>query len=257
MNVCYVPSSQDHILSRMKFRRKHSINFLFPGPDTFTLTAANGFSLLGHSINDIFQITMPQLEVNAVMTRTPHKRLITQISDDGLFFNRKPERKRACTASIESDEPPPLTCSPAHLWHLRYGHASTTVLSNPKSIRSTHDFHKCFICMRAKKTKISFHQSTSKVATKLGRVHTDICGPYPKSKGGAIYNLTFLHKISHYAFSVQTSHKTSETVKREFLQFIAAVERETGLKVKSLQSDEGGEYQSDLTTALQALRVKA
>ena len=71
-----------------------------------------------------------------------------------------------------------------------------------------------------------------------------------------IYNLTFLDEISHYAFSVQISDKSSETVKREFLHFITAVERETGLKVKSLQSNEGGEYQGDLTPVLQALEVK-
>ena len=61
MNVCYVPSSQDRILSLMKFRREHSPNFQFTDPETFTLTEANGFSLLGHSVNDILQISFPQL----------------------------------------------------------------------------------------------------------------------------------------------------------------------------------------------------
>ena len=110
--------------------------------------------------------------------------------------------------------------------------------------------------MRAKKTKNPFPRSTSKVSTQLGRVHSDICGPYPKSEGGAIYNLTFLDELTHYAFSAPISDRSSETVKREFLQFIAAVERETGLKVRSLRSDGGGEYQGDLTPVLQALGVK-
>jgi hypothetical protein len=96
--------------------------------------------------------------------------------------------------------------------------------------------------MRAKKTKNPFHLSTSKASTKLGHVHSDICGPYPESEGKAIYNLTFLDEFAYYAFSAPISDRSSETVKREFLQFIAAVERETGLKVKSLRSDGGGEY---------------
>jgi transposase InsO family protein len=258
MDVCYVPSSQDRILSLMKFRREHSVDFQFTGPETFMLTAANGFSIWGNSINDILQITMPQLQVSAVITRSSQKRSLAEISDQESTSDEHEleTQKRVRLSPIRSEQPPPLTCSPPNLWHLRYAHASTTSLSKHKSIKSTHDSRKCDICMRAKKTKNPFHRTTSKANTKLGRVHSDICGPYPESEGKANYNLTFLDDVTHYAFSASIPDKSSETVKREFLQFIAAVERETGLKVKSLRSDGGGEYQGDLTPVLQALGVK-
>ena len=261
-DVCYVPSSQDRILSLMKFRREHSVDFHFTGPETFILSAANGFRLSGHSINDILQITLPQPQANVTVTRNLRKRGRIESSEDELSSDYESESegfKRARTASVEPDRPDrplPLTCSPANLWHLRFAHSSATSLSKLKSIRSTHNSRKCDICMRAKKTKNPFPRSTSKVSTQLGRVHSDICGPYPKSEGGAIYNLTFLDELTHYAFSAPISDRSSETVKCEFLQFVAAVERETGLKVKSLQSNEGSEYQGDLTPALQALEVK-
>jgi transposase InsO family protein len=40
------------------------------------------------------------------------------------------------------------------------------------------------------------------------------------------------------------------------MEWIAAVERETGLKVKSLRTDAGGEYQGALTPVLKALGIK-
>ena len=82
----------------------------------------------------------------------------------------------------------------------------------------------------------------SKTTTKLDRIHFDICSQYPESEGNTVYNLTFLDELTHYAHSVAIPDKTSETVKKEFSQWIAAVERETGLKIKRLRSDGDGEY---------------
>ena len=91
---------------------------------------------------------------------------------------------------------------------------------------------------------------------KLGRVHSDICGQYPEFEGNSIYNLTILDELSHYAFTFSIPDKSSDTVKKEFSQWIAAVERETDLKVKSLRTDGGGEYQGELTLVLKALGIK-
>ena len=150
LNVCYVPSSQDRILSLMKFRREHLVDFHFTGPETFTLSAANGFQLSGHSSNDILQVSFPQLQINAVVTRN-RKRLHAEILEDEVSSDHELEiSKRARTASVEVDQPDrpsPLTCSPAHLWHLRFAHASTTALSNLKSIQFTHDSRKCSTCI--------------------------------------------------------------------------------------------------------------
>src|SRR5439155_11965383 len=52
-DVVYVPESPDQILSLMKFRRQHSANFIFTAPEEFKLSTPTGFTLTGHSINDI------------------------------------------------------------------------------------------------------------------------------------------------------------------------------------------------------------
>jgi hypothetical protein len=82
-----------------------------------------------------------------------------------------------------------------------------------------------------------------------------ICGQFPESEGNSIYNLTFLDEATQYAFAVSIPDNLSETVKKEFSHWIAAVERETGRQVKCLRTDEG-EYQGDLTHVLKSLGIK-
>ena len=52
-DVAYIPNSPDQILSLIKFRRQHSVDFIFIGLEEFKLSTPMGFTLTGHSINDI------------------------------------------------------------------------------------------------------------------------------------------------------------------------------------------------------------
>jgi len=87
-------------------------------------------------------------------------------------------------------------------------------------------------------------------------VHSDICAQFPESEGNSVYNLTFLNEATHYAYAVPIQNKSSETVKKVFTQWIVAVERETGSKLKRLRTDGGGECQGELTPILEALSIK-
>ena len=251
----------------MKFRREHKAEFYFTGPETFTMNAANGFRLTGVSINDILHAMIPQTQANVAVTRSAAKRQISEISDQSdhesedstsevLGLERLFKRRLRLSSPaplICVDSPSPLTCSPTGLWHLWFGHASSTALRKLKQIKSTYDSTKCVPCIRAKKTRKPFHSSESKATQPLERVHSDICGQFPESEGNSIYNLTFLDKATQYAFAIPIPNKSSETIEKEFSQWIATVERETGQKVRSLRTDGGGEYQGELTPVLKAL----
>ena len=250
-NVCYVSESQDRILSLMKFRREHSADFRFTGSETFTIMAANGFQVSGKSINDILHISLsPQSEINAVATRQAIKR--KQETEE------TEEVTETESSDMEMDEvsETSLSCTPSNLWHLRYGHPSSTTLRKLKRIKSNFDSSKCVPCLRGKKTRKPFARSTSKATDKLTRVHTDICGQFPESKGNSIYNLIFLDEFTHWAHSVPIPDKSSETVKESFMKWIVQAERETGCKIKNLRSDGGGEYQGALTPVLESLGIK-
>ena len=181
-NVCYVPSSEDRIISMMKFRREHKTDFEFTGPETFSMTVAKGFKLTGHAVNDILYTTIPQIRANisANITNTAANAAITQgiakhqINEVSLDTDSTsviseaselegPFRKRLRISLPPSPPSSPLTCSPADLWHLRFGHASTTALRKLKQIKSTFDSTKCIPCIQAKKTHKPFHKANRKV----------------------------------------------------------------------------------------------
>lgn len=165
-------------------------------------------------------------------------------------------RKWIRTVLSDSTDTDSVTCTSSNLWHLRYGHALSITLQKLKRIRSTFDSSTCIPCIEAKKTRQPFLSSDFKVTDKLSQIHSDICSQYPESEGNSIYNLTFLDELTHYAWTHSIPNKASSTVAQEFSRFVATVKRETGLKIKCLQTDEGGEYQGYLTSILQTLGIK-
>ena len=250
--VAFVPDCEDRILSLMKFRREHQAEFRFTGLETFVITTVDNFCLTGHSVNDILYTTIPFTQVNVVTTQS--KRAIEHLDESESPQVR--QRIRTVPPSSDSIDSNPVTCSSPNLWHLRYGHASSTTLRKLKRIRSTFDSFTCIPCIEAKKTRQPFPSSDSKVTDKLSQIHSDICGQYPELEGNSIYNLTFLNELTHHAWTRPILNKVSSTVAQKFSQFVATVERETGLKIKCLRTDEGEEYQGYLTFIIQVLGIK-
>src|SRR5947207_14397059 len=60
----------------------------------------------------------------------------------------------------------------------------------------------------------------------------------------------------YYIFTISISDKSFDIIKREFTQWISAVERQNDHKVKCLHTDGGDEYQGDLKSILRALDIK-
>ena len=74
-------------------------------------------------------------------------------------------------------------------------------------------------------------------------MHTDVCGPmFNESLNGSRYFILFIDDYSRFCWNYFLKSKAG--VFLEFLKFKAAVELETGNKIKILRSDNGGEYTS-------------
>ena len=75
----------------------------------------------------------------------------------------------------------------------------------------------------------------------LEMVHTDVWGPTPVSSlGGYRFYVTFIDDFSRKVWAYFLKHKSY--VFETFKKWKAEVENQTGLKVKCLRSDNGGEY---------------
>ena len=100
-------------------------------------------------------------------------------------------------------------------------------------------------CVQGKLHRCSFPNSGAKRASEpLGLVHSDVCGKInTKSYGGAEYFLTFTDDKTRYAWVYPLKQK-SEVFSR-FLEWKAVAEKSSGHKLKTLRTDNGGEFTSN------------
>ena len=137
------------------------------------------------------------------------------------------------------------------LWHRRYGHLGEQSLQKlaKKKLVDRFDYDMtsnvgfCEPCIGGKHHRSHFETSTSQTKEPLELVHSDVCGKMrTKSIGGAEYFLTFIDDKTRYSWVY--SLKTKDQVFERFLEWKALVEKSTGKKLKTLRTDNGGEYTS-------------
>ncbi|KAG2870398.1 hypothetical protein PC114_g27393 [Phytophthora cactorum] len=74
-------------------------------------------------------------------------------------------------------------------------------------------------------------------------IHSDVCGPMQTSTfSGKRYFVTFTDDKSHFCVVYLLRNKSE--VADKFAEFVAMAETQTGKRVKTLRSDNGGEYTS-------------
>ncbi|GMP43110.1 hypothetical protein CsSME_00012606 [Camellia sinensis var. sinensis] len=138
------------------------------------------------------------------------------------------------------------------LWHLRFGHlnfGSLKLLSSKNMVKGlphiAHTNEVCESCILGKHHRTSFAKEVKWRATRpLELVHTDECGPSkPMSNGQNRYFLTFIDDYSQKTWVYFLKRKSE--VFSIFKEFKAFVEKQSGYYIKTLRSDQGGEYTSN------------
>jgi len=136
----------------------------------------------------------------------------------------------------------------AMLWHERLGHLNMTRLKdldamvNGMNLKEVPLHHVCEACIEGKHQRTSFPKNETTRASKfLELVLSDVCGPMKTtSRGGAQYFVTFiddfLRKTHVYLL------KAKGEVFDKFKEYKALVENQTGMKIKTFRSDNGGEF---------------
>jgi hypothetical protein len=137
------------------------------------------------------------------------------------------------------------------LWHHCLGHLHTkavTCMADEGLVTSMEISDReprtqlCNPCLEGKQTHEVIHKTTStRSKHMLGCIFTDVCGPLPtQSHRGYKYFVTFTDNKSCWV-SISPLKEKSE-VGQHLKAFIMRAELETGLKVKTLCSNGGGEY---------------
>ena len=139
----------------------------------------------------------------------------------------------------------------SRLWHLRFGHLSLGSLVHMsktqmvRGIPSLNDTNQeCEACALGKQARNPFPKEEAwRAKCPLELVHTDVCGPMrTPSIGGSKYILSFIDDFSRKTW-VYFLHEKSQVFEK-FKSFKSFVEKQSGLSLKVLRSDNGGEYTS-------------
>ena len=138
----------------------------------------------------------------------------------------------------------------SNLWHQRLGNMSEKGMKTLLSIGKLPDLKNvdvglCEDCIFGKQKKVSFTKiGKTPKAERLELVHTDVWGPSPiSSLADSLYYVTFIDDSTRKLW-VYFLKKKSE-VFDTFRKWKAMVENETGLKIKRVRSDNGGEYRDN------------
>ena len=138
------------------------------------------------------------------------------------------------------------------LWHRRYGHLGIKSLRElvdqnmvtelNSKITNNIDVFEPFAEGKQHRQKFPDGEVKHSDAA-LGLVHSDVCGPMStQSLSGAQYFLTFTDDKTRYTWVYVLKRKGE--VFDKFIKWKAMVELSTGVKLKSLRTDNGGEYTS-------------
>ncbi|MCO5603674.1 hypothetical protein L7F22_057825 [Adiantum nelumboides] len=138
------------------------------------------------------------------------------------------------------------------LWHKRLGHFRHHSIMHLKkeglveglpTFQVNEEPNLCPSCQFGKQQRRRFNKSTYRARQPLELIHSDVWGPsQTTSMGGAHYFLTFVDDMSRKVWVYFLKNKSE--VFSYFKQFKAMVEKECGRFIKTLRSNQGGEFKS-------------
>ncbi|SCZ98792.1 BZ3500_MvSof-1268-A1-R1_Chr7-1g09273 [Microbotryum saponariae] len=137
--------------------------------------------------------------------------------------------------------------------HRRYGHASVQTLKKLAASGQVEgldwpysdfecDGFTCNACLASKAHRLPFPSSSSHAAEPLALVHSDVLSFPEESLGHKRYLVTFIDDFSRKTWVYPIGHKSE--VLQTFKDWLLEIENATGRRVKTLRSDNGGEYVS-------------
>ncbi|GJY66091.1 retrovirus-related pol polyprotein from transposon TNT 1-94 [Tanacetum coccineum] len=176
-------------------------------------------------------------------------------NQEGKLIAKVPMTKnRMFILNIQHDEAKCLKiCLEDHswFWHMRYEHLNfgdLNLLSSKGMVKGLdqidHPNQVCEGCLLGKHARSSFpKEATPKAKEPQQLIHTDLCGPItPPSHGKNLYFMLFIDDYSRKTWVYFLKEKSQAF--EAFKKFKAMVEKEKGLKIKSMRSDRGGEFLS-------------
>jgi len=131
------------------------------------------------------------------------------------------------------------------LWHARLGHPSAQVV---QQVTSRHKLPVsrvlnnlvCNACQQGKCDQLPYTHSSTISSSPMDLVFSDVWGPAPTSVGRHTFYVSFIDDHTKFVWIYLLCHKSD--VFKCFQEFQQLVEHQFGKKIRSIQTDWGGEY---------------
>lgn len=170
-----------------------------------------------------------------VKDRVTKELLLTGKCKNGLYILPNSSNQALLTAKLSKEQ-----------WHRRLGHPASPVTvrilqdNNLAVDTSVSSSLICHACQLGKAHQLPFASSQHVSTAPLQLIHTDVWGPAISSVNNSKYYVSFVDDFSRYVWIYFLKYKSD--VESVFLQFQKHVETMLNSKIRSVQSDWGGEY---------------
>jgi histone deacetylase 1/2 len=206
-NILHVPDASKNLLSVNRFTRDNGV-FLEFHPNHFV--------------------------VKEQSTRTP---LLEGRCENGLYPVRSPNKEALGVLK------PTVS-----LWHHRLGHPAAAIVQQVVHhhhlpvAKESNNKYVCDACQQGKSHQLPYPRSSTISDSAFDLVFSDVWGPAPTSVGRNNYYVSFIDDHTKFVW-IYLLHKKSE-VFQCFKDFQTLIERQFDKKIRSIQTDWGGEYQA-------------
>ena len=141
------------------------------------------------------------------------------------------------------------------MWHRRLGHAGYLRIQNMIKHNTVNGLHTnssteieptpCTICIQAKQTLVPSPPRETRAENVFDVIHSDIEFMVDQSLGKCLYHLKFIDECSGYIWGKAIINKAGATILDEFKALDQLIETKFNKRIKSLHSDNGGEYNNE------------
>jgi hypothetical protein len=170
-----------------------------------------------------------------------------------LYYARERNKERSTGLVFAAGLPCTKTFE---VWHRRLGHLNARDMSEAiskgtvlgldvlKPMNFARDSIECEVCLQGKMVRTPFPKRSDRTSELLELIHSDVCGPMRvQSMSKARYFIEFIDDCSRWTV-VRFLRSKSEAIEAT-KEFITMVENQQGKKIKTFQTDNGGEYTSE------------
>jgi hypothetical protein len=168
----------------------------------------------------------------------------------------------ALTAKATTDRAPKAI--EYDIWHRRLAHLNkndvirlenlaTGIKIPQNSLLPKHEI--CAPCVQGKQARTFSTEPAKRASCPGDLIHSDLCSPIQKSKGGANYFGTFANDATRMTFAYLLHSKSSHEWVERFKDFKKEFEN-SGIVIWTLRTDGGTEYLGELAKKLVAHHIK-